>query len=57
MTITLNDQDLQTLDVLIKKTPFEFSFPIWKLLTDKIAEEKNKLQQKLPEMEQLKVVN
>ena len=47
MTITLNDKDIQTIDALIKKTPFEFAYPFYQFFTNKITtEQKNEADRK-----------
>lgn len=38
MNLTLTSEDLKVLDEMIRKTPFEYAFPIFQFLSGKVQE-------------------
>jgi hypothetical protein len=39
MDLILTKQDLGELDIMIKRTPFEYAYPIWLFLRDKLNQQ------------------
>lgn len=42
MQLILNEQDIEQLNSMIKKTPFEFAYPLFQFFRNKISQQEQK---------------